>query len=345
MEQTALLALVSGLGSLSERIVDGKPVPYYQRGSEALECILDLQRFLRRDDRKTATVRRQLGQWRLAGRDLLEMLVSYREDSKFCYEVLKLLVMLTLPPPPEAHQLSELHDQLYETKERFVQRHDALTAVAYFFRLALLDGALYPTPPKSAGGGSRVAQPRRLLELLLHLVRNLLQVPEKPRSQTLGHALGDLHHRFLLRLDRVRFFGLLLTLIGYIDPNHNMLSSEQSSSSEDEDEADFADIFAESEDGAQPSTREFNKLFAEITYHILNTQPDAVALADSRPSAIIQDDNQSSLNASSLRRTLLKNPLHPSIFNAHLPLNKKKKKTAIEQPFQDDFNDEEDFDH
>ncbi|KAJ1620493.1 hypothetical protein T492DRAFT_888584, partial [Pavlovales sp. CCMP2436] len=94
LDEDDLMMCVSGLGS-AQKIDDGEQI--YVPGEECLACLNDLQRYLRRDSPKEMAAHIKLGKWSVAKTHLLPMLISQAHDQKLVFNVLKLLVKLTMP--------------------------------------------------------------------------------------------------------------------------------------------------------------------------------------------------------------------------------------------------------
>ena len=94
-DEEELLLIVSGLGTLHEAVGD-EPAEYWI-GEDCKECIGDLQRYLRRDDKMSMAAHRALGSWRVLQQHLLPLLkVCSDSDMKLCFNVLKVVVQLTM---------------------------------------------------------------------------------------------------------------------------------------------------------------------------------------------------------------------------------------------------------
>jgi Timeless protein len=307
---TVLLAFVSGLGGLEQSVDDGSL--FYRKGADCAVCLKQLQRAVRRDDEATLEFRKQMGEWNVAGKHLLPLLVHYRDERKLCYEVVKLLVMLTMPVKAAVSQRAALNVHLFLAKKSFASNVDSLHVCMGLMREALGGRGLEPI---------KYDLHRRLLELLLHLFRNLLAIPmraslAKSSSAATTSVVGgsvtaggvnlgdDITDAFMLALHRVRFFDALLLLLAYVDRNFHSLekraadlfrrsskrrkkhASEKentSASSGDDDGDEIGKMLQEASDSdpaeKERSTREFNTLLAEIVHLVLRTQPRPETLA------------------------------------------------------------------
>ena len=109
-EEEELLLLISGMGMTQQ--VEGGGTEYWV-GADAHECVSDLGRYVRREDPFSMKTHRALGTWRTVQSHLLPMLRAKANDHKLVFEVLKLVVKLTMKP----EQLGvKMMDQLREKK-------------------------------------------------------------------------------------------------------------------------------------------------------------------------------------------------------------------------------------
>ena len=90
-DEDLLISVSGGLGRFDEE----KEV--YRKDADCVECLKDLQRFLRRDDPYERQVFFRLGQWDLVSTDLVPLIVQYQEDGDVVYNALKVLTFLTMP--------------------------------------------------------------------------------------------------------------------------------------------------------------------------------------------------------------------------------------------------------
>lgn len=59
-----------------------------QTQTDSVECLKELQRALRRDaNNENKDVYKQLGTWNVLGKDLLPLLITYREDEQLSFEI------------------------------------------------------------------------------------------------------------------------------------------------------------------------------------------------------------------------------------------------------------------
>ena len=75
------LAVVAAIG-MSEEVDDGAGglATSFARGEDCLECINDVERWLRRDNPRTRDFWLQLGRWRVLQTKLLPLVIAHRTD-------------------------------------------------------------------------------------------------------------------------------------------------------------------------------------------------------------------------------------------------------------------------
>jgi len=186
-DEEELLLILAGMGTFHEA-PDGAP-PEYLIGEECKDCISDLQRYLRRDDPMKLAATRAVGSWRVLQNHLIPLLrVTADSDSKLCFEVLKVVVKLTLKPedlgykmvnhlkekkqpdPSIGAYLDELRRYHRAYKSAFV-RSDAMGSVVRLL-----------ARPLSVREDERSEQDSLSIELLFALLLNLLYTahPDEP---------------------------------------------------------------------------------------------------------------------------------------------------------------------
>jgi hypothetical protein len=158
-----LMLCVSGLGS--KQLIDGESV--YVIGDECDACLGDLQRYLRRDSPKDMAAHKQLGAWALAKEHLLPMLLAQVRDERLVFNLLKLLVKLTMPVGPE-HADPDLQAAIDAHKAAFAGCARAVCAIKRMLEAPLA---------RARRGGEEDEADNDLIELVLVLFRNLLHAP------------------------------------------------------------------------------------------------------------------------------------------------------------------------
>ena len=81
-----LLSLCSGLGGVRE-LPDGSTA--YVRDDEALDCLVDIQRFLRRDDPARRAVVCQLAEWNTLRGHIVPLMCTYASDFDLLFNATK----------------------------------------------------------------------------------------------------------------------------------------------------------------------------------------------------------------------------------------------------------------
>ena len=121
-DEDLLISVSGGLGRFDE------DANVYRKDADCLECLKDLQRFLRRDDPYTRDVFHRLCQWGLVATDLVPLVVQYQDDSDVVYNALKVLTFLTMPVDPESDDLHVQCRELARIKDCFLA-NDAVAVI------------------------------------------------------------------------------------------------------------------------------------------------------------------------------------------------------------------------
>jgi hypothetical protein len=128
------------------------------------------------------------------------MLTTHRESFDIVFEILKLLVMLTMPPDQKLRNPVAYKSRLAVYKESFVN-HDIISIIVNVAAV-----------PLSRVGMDRTHQDIQLLELVLTLFRNLLTiVPVKP----------NITDEFIFALDKEHVYDLMLHLASQAEAPEN----------------------------------------------------------------------------------------------------------------------------
>jgi len=183
-----MIVLCHGLGKLKEQGPDAEPV--FVRTRETLAYIKDIRRLLNFDFKTNVQTREifaKLGTWNLMQKKIIPLLKSYWDDRLLTFELLKVMVLLTDAPSDLAlPQQREKHlTILHKYKDAFLQ-DDVL---AMLMQLV--------ADPLSREGRERTDDDIKFIELVLHLFKNLLVVPdadlkEASRGDNLSHMHDDL---------------------------------------------------------------------------------------------------------------------------------------------------------
>ena len=198
-DEEELLLIVSGLVAKIE--APGEE-PRYMIGAESKDCVSDLQRYLRRDDPMVMAAHRALGQWRVVQTHLIPLLKTCRDaDTKLAFNVLKVIVKLTMKPEQLANRMIEhlkekkLPDPLIGARIDELCRHHRAYKRAFvrgdsMGNLVWLLGRALSVPEDV-----RSEEESMLIELLLALMLNLLHTshPDAPPPEAgrVGEAMSD----------------------------------------------------------------------------------------------------------------------------------------------------------
>lgn len=160
-DDTHLLSLVSSVGQRDN-------VGVYQRTSESVESLQDIQRFLREDASPERNVARQLVTWNFVSKDLLPLVKRYSKDRDLIMHVLKLLVFLSLPSGEETREHAARSRRSHQTIVADVILSDS--AATNILLAALCDVLERLEPGTSKLGHDDL----KTVELVLTLVRNIV---------------------------------------------------------------------------------------------------------------------------------------------------------------------------
>eukprot|EP01135_Chromosphaera_perkinsii_P005245 Nk52_evm14s327 gene=Nk52_evmTU14s327 len=162
-----IFTLTSGLGFVNEQTQNGNSFSVYYKGEYCLEHLKDINRLLRQDDPVEAVVFRQIGRGNLVSSDLVVLFEQYaKEDFDLGYQVFKMFVALTLPPPNSSPHEREMMTILRKYK------YTLATKNSFDVYMDILAPILLKTAEE------RSTKETNLIELGLCLVRNLLLIPD-----------------------------------------------------------------------------------------------------------------------------------------------------------------------
>ena len=228
-EEEELLLLISGMGMTQQ--VEGGGTEYWV-GEEVHECVSDLQRYVRRDDPFSMRTHRALGTWRTVQSHLLPMLRAKANDHKLVFEVLKLVVKLTMKPEqlgakmleqlrekknPDSiigKRMGELwaHHRAY--KKEFTKEDTMGTLVRLMAR------------PLAKAEGQRSEEETQTIELVLALLLNLLYTAppdaKPPEHSQINEALQDTVtlRKLLVALHKEHGLDLLMYITQQVEDEH-----------------------------------------------------------------------------------------------------------------------------
>ncbi|KAL1499041.1 hypothetical protein AB1Y20_013557 [Prymnesium parvum] len=248
-DEEELLLIIAGMGFPQPPSDDG--VIEYWIGEETHDCVSDLQRYLRRDDPHVMATHRALGLWKTMQLHLIPLLRTCGEEHKVAFNVLKLVVKLTMKP----EQLgSRIADHLKERKipdPQMGKYMSELQAYHQQYKKAFLTGDAMGTVVRLLGSclnepsHSRTDEQVMIIELILALLLNLLHTyhPDAPHVEA-GRTSERLEQNALLRklvieMEREHLLDLLLFILQQVEES--------------------------------PMIRAWNLTLLEITYYILSS--------------------------------------------------------------------------
>lgn len=229
------LLLVCGvIGSTDDQGVDKKQSDgtHFVPVEDCLNWLQDLQRVLRRDDDTHRPISLLLGQWKIVSQKLLALVMNCRYDTPLVLTIVKILVILTKPMTNNAKKAARYainakkfkHDKeviqqqlnlrdngiaqatlLTEYKRAFVyhpsHRHhngsEEKGLISIFVSLL--------AEPLSRSGTGRTDSDHLTIELVLHLIRNLLSAGGEPFMED-GKGSDKVRDNAVLHQDLLSLF-------------------------------------------------------------------------------------------------------------------------------------------
>lgn len=188
-DEEELLLIIAGMGLPQPAEEDGT-VPYW-RGEETSDCVSDLQRYLRRDDPYSMATHRALGMWRTMQLHLIPLLRTCTEEASLVFNVLKLVVKLTMKPEQLGAKIAE---HLKDKKVPDPQMGKYMTELQGYhkeYKKAFLTGDAMGAIVRLLGSclnepdHSRSDEQTMIIELILALLLNLLHTshPDAPNAE------------------------------------------------------------------------------------------------------------------------------------------------------------------
>lgn len=136
-DETDLLFCCQGLGTITEHFTKNNvKETRFNVGKKVLESIKGIEYLLRRDNPDIQDMYIRLGHWQTVKTHLLPVIVKCRTDRTIIYHCIRLLVRVTLPPPPlvENHALRISHLQKYKA---WMCEGDAMAVCMYWLGMIL----------------------------------------------------------------------------------------------------------------------------------------------------------------------------------------------------------------
>eukprot|EP00894_Picocystis_sp_ML_P005544 jgi/Pico_ML_1/56061/g1656.t2 len=162
-----LIAVVGGLGKVVEEEEDEGKI--YQADQDCVNCLKDLQRFLRRDDPYTRDAFHMLCTWNVPKNHILPILKGYHDQFEYAYNALKIMVFLTMPLDAESEEKNKQAEHLRNLKQAMVEE-DVIAIVTSMLHEPL------SKHPKMKENDAMIVQ------LVLAFFRNLLCIADSERS-------------------------------------------------------------------------------------------------------------------------------------------------------------------
>jgi len=252
--------------------------------TDCLNWLQDLQRALRRDEDLYRPISLLLGKWKIVEQKLLPLVVTCRYDTPIVLTVLKILVILTKPLSENSQRAGQMIIDTASSKsdpavvaQQMKLRRNALSQAEQLMeykRLVTFHPSNYEknkskrnkgtgilsvfvsllAEPLSKSGASRTDADHLTIELVLHLIRNLLSAhPLLNTSSETSRQAAQLHQDMIALFERELVLEILLVVGQEMELRENA---------------------------------QYNLLMMEILHHIVKTQdPTAVARSVSSKSS------------------------------------------------------------
>ncbi|KND02940.1 uncharacterized protein SPPG_02019 [Spizellomyces punctatus DAOM BR117] len=216
-QHSHLLSICAALGGYEEKEVlgkDGQTVleKQYVMGDEALACLRDLKRLLRKEDAlsKERNIVRALGRWKILQTDLIPILMNAHaaNQDKIAQAVVQLFIPLTWPVDSTSADAAELLEIQRGYKEVFLK--EGVLA-------AILEELLKPL---SVNHRDRSDRDNGLIGLILTLFRNLLAIKDVQAavtSTTEKYMQSTLQEHLIQCMEKADIIQLLLSFAGSMD--------------------------------------------------------------------------------------------------------------------------------
>ncbi|ORY20743.1 timeless-domain-containing protein [Neocallimastix californiae] len=212
-----LLSVCSALGGFDTVELDnGKKQKKYIIGDECYDCLKDLKKFLRQDDANVEKhVSRALGSWMIVQKDLIPILIEYKDNDKIAMAVVEVLVPLTWPIEISLEEIKNEDQDLPSQLEYLISYKEAIIstdALNALFEIII--------KPLSVSYRDRTYRETALIRLIFLLIRNLLCIKDKEASvltSTDKLRRSTLQEKLMIKLQKSNFIELLLSFAGSLD--------------------------------------------------------------------------------------------------------------------------------
>ncbi|GAM22555.1 hypothetical protein SAMD00019534_057300 [Acytostelium subglobosum LB1] len=198
----------------------------FVKGDDCKASCVELIRYLRRDNDNFRDVFLTIGPWNIIKNKLIPLVLTCSDDTPLVVQLLRILVKLTMPIPPESNELATQVHYLLEYKASFINE-DFLMMLLSVMRepmIRLFTSASTTTTTATTPEAKAIKKIEEIdssiIELILSLIRNILQIQD-PDSGT-GVMVSEKEHlqeEFILLLDKVKIMDLFLTLSQTIKEN------------------------------------------------------------------------------------------------------------------------------
>ncbi|BDA45591.1 Topoisomerase 1-associated factor 1 at N-terminal half [Coccomyxa sp. Obi] len=199
MESNLLISVIGGLGRW-ESLENGQQV--YSKDDDCLDCLKDLQRFLRQDDQRTRDCFFTVGRYKTARNDLVPIITTYAGDTDLVYNALKVVTFLTMPVDPDSDNHGLQVEIMHDVKDAFLAQ-DALAVVV----------ALVTQPLMRHADGHMSDKDVLIVQLVVTFLRNLIVIPDSSfTSGSSGSHRSRMSSKLLSRLHEDSVLELLLVM-------------------------------------------------------------------------------------------------------------------------------------
>mgnify|MGYP000932345905 CR=1 FL=1 len=288
-----LLFAVQGLGSVRE--VGGLSV--YVKGSHCDDSVKDLIKFCKRDDSDNPATRIELGKWQILQNDLLPLLITQSQDKQLTFYLMILLVLLTESPNNDSPTRAEMIKILQDYKIAFLS-NEVINSILLHLADCL-----------NKEEDQRNKLHDQMVELIVTLFRNLLRIPDSPRSPNVSEEV-----RQNLQL---LFFKVL-----------------------HQEQAFEAFVYLTQNLGSNQRTKTMNLFFLEIFYHLFSPfEPSWIMKSDEETKTLIQKITEDEERARKKKMAELSS--RHSRFDCSLKVTRKIDGSSkiIHNPFEKNFDD------
>eukprot|EP01028_Stygiella_incarcerata_P011833 TRINITY_DN691_c0_g7_i1.p1 TRINITY_DN691_c0_g7~~TRINITY_DN691_c0_g7_i1.p1 ORF type:complete len:979 (+),score=316.24 TRINITY_DN691_c0_g7_i1:237-3173(+) len=206
-----LIDICEGLGRRESDEESGETT--YIPSEDCLECLVDLERALHRDNPKTKAALLLLGKWKIVHSDIVPIMLSSRTDHELLFQCIRVLALMTMPVSMEV-----------ENRDTVVLGQEHMKEAMIGDVLGIINAQLI-RPIESLADPSTSGDDRdnnnAIIELVLVLYRNLLSI----RALHFGRQIHGTPDEYRLRLQgelvecfhRENVFNFILAVCGFIE--------------------------------------------------------------------------------------------------------------------------------